>query len=152
MEPHSATEAAGTAYPELTEAWTGFFAAVRRARGRAASSDGELSLPQYHLLDALLSLPDPRCGEVAEAAGVAASTASRMIDTLERDGLVERRESAADRRVVEVVITARGTELHERKRVDVEAKLDRMFGSLAPAERENAERLLRRLGELVDEL
>jgi DNA-binding MarR family transcriptional regulator len=152
MEPETARRPADTAHPELTAAWTGFFAAVRRARGRAARGDDELTLPQYHLLDALLSLPDPRCGEVAEAAGVAASTASRMIDTLERDGLVERRASPADRRAVEIVITARGAELHERRRVEIEAKLERMFGSLSPAERDSAERLLRRLGELVDEL
>lgn len=152
MEPASATQPTETGYSELTRAWNGFFASVRRARGRAARRDGELSLPQYHLLDALRSLPDPRCGELAEAAGVAASTVSRMIDTLVRDGLVERRGSATDRRAVQIVLTERGAELHARKREEVEAKLTRMFGSLSPAERESAQRLLERLAVLIDEL
>src|SRR3954465_8861782 len=131
-------------YPELTGAWNEFFASVRRARGRAARDAGGLSLPQYHLLEALDSLPEPRCGEVAEAAGIAASTASRMIDTLVRDGLVERTESTCDRRAIQVGLTERGNDALGCRREEVEGKLARMFGELSDDERESAERLLRR--------
>ena len=139
-------------HPELIAAWSEFFASVRRARGRAARNEGELSLPQYHLLEALSSLPQPRCGELAEAAGVAASTASRMLDTLVREGLVERCEAPGDRRAVQIALTERGAGELTRKRAEVEAKLTRMFGSLSAAEREGAERLLLRLTVLIDEL
>jgi DNA-binding MarR family transcriptional regulator len=152
VQPATAADTPTDAYPDLTSAWDEFFRSVRRARGRAAGEPGGLSMPQFHLLDALGSLPEARCGELAEAAGVAASTASRMIDTLEREGMVERRSSTCDRRAVEVVLTEAGAAAHARKREDVEAKLSRMFGSLSPGERESAEQLLRRLAVLIDEL
>src|SRR5690349_14838423 len=143
MEAAAPTDPASS-FPELTSAWEEFFASVRRARGRAARVEGELSLPQYNLLAALNEVPAARCGELAESAGVAASTVSRMLDTLEREGLVERRASTEDRRAVRIVLTERGAAAHARKRVEVEEKLTRMFGSLEPDERESAERLLRR--------
>lgn len=148
----AAGEPAASPYPELTEAWNEFFASVRRARGRAAPSDGSLSLPQYHLLSALADLPEARGGQLAEAAGITASTASRMLDTLVRDGLVERREAAGDRRAVQIALTDRGAEALGCKRSEVDAKLARVFGSLSAPEREAAERLLRRFAVLIDEL
>jgi DNA-binding MarR family transcriptional regulator len=148
----AAADAATNPYPELTDAWEEFFASVRRARGRAARNDGELSLPQYHLLAALSDQGAARCGELAESAGVAASTASRMLDTLVREGLVDRCESPEDRRAVRIALTERGAAAHARKRAEVEEKLTRMFGSLEPDERESAERLLRRFAVLIDEL
>jgi DNA-binding MarR family transcriptional regulator len=146
------TEQAAAPYPELTAAWNEFFASVRRARGRAARNAGGLSLPQYHLLEAVDSLPEPRCGEVAESAGIAASTASRMIDTLVRDGLVERREASCDRRAIEVVLTEQGSAALGCRRDEVEGKLARLFGELSPDERDSAESLLRKLADLIDEL
>jgi DNA-binding MarR family transcriptional regulator len=147
-----ATTEQAAAYPELTAAWNEFFASVRRARGRAARNAGGLSLPQYHLLEAVDSLPEPRCGEVAESAGIAASTASRMIDTLVRDGLVERREASCDRRAIEVVLTEQGSAALGCRRDEVEGKLARLFGELSPDERDSAESLLRKLADLIDEL
>ena len=75
-----------------------------------------------------------------------------MIDGLEREGIVVRRPSPDDRRAVEVVITDRGRELHARKREMVQEKRAALFGSLSESERENAEHLLRRLAEVIDEL
>lgn len=105
-----------------------------------------------HLLDALADLPAARCGVLAEAAGIAAPTASRMIDGLEREGIVERRPSAEDRRAIEVAITDHGRELHARKRAEVQAKRAELFGSLSPTERESAEHLLKRLAEVIEDL
>jgi DNA-binding MarR family transcriptional regulator len=137
----------------LNDAWDEFFGSVRRAKGRAARQHGdELTLPQMHLLDALVDLPAARCGVLAEAVGIAAPTASRMIDGLEREGIVERRPSAEDRRAIEVAITDHGRELHARKRKEVMAKRAALFASLTTEEREGAEHLLRRLAEVIEEL
>lgn len=46
--------------------------------------------------------------EVAAAVGVAQSTATRLVDPLEKRGLVERRAASQDGRVVEVRLTAEG--------------------------------------------
>jgi len=49
---------------------------------------------------------EPR--EVARLAGVSRASVSSVLNTLERDGLVERKKSSADRRVVTVRLTERG--------------------------------------------
>jgi DNA-binding MarR family transcriptional regulator len=47
--------------------------------------------------------------ELAQGCQVTAQTMSRTVDRLERDGLVVRRRSAADRRRVAIALTAAGT-------------------------------------------
>src|SRR3954469_11752579 len=80
-------------------AWSEFFAAVRRVRARSAREQpGGLSLSQLNLVRPLAD-GDPRpVGELAELAGVAAPTATRMLDCLEREGLVTRAHARTDRR------------------------------------------------------
>jgi DNA-binding MarR family transcriptional regulator len=137
----------------LSEAWDEFFAAIRRARGRAARQHGhELTLSQWHLLSALAETPEAKIGDLAEAAGVAAATATRMLDALERAEIVERRPSEADRRCVTVELTGKGRRLLDEKRQIVESHRRALHDSLSLAERRQAERLLRHLAEVIDEL
>jgi DNA-binding MarR family transcriptional regulator len=135
-------------------AWDEFFAAVRRARGRAAARDrdGELTLSQHNLLSALHHQPRLPVGEVALAAGVAPPTATRMLAHLERTGVVRREPSTDDRRVVTVSLTARGRQLLARKRAVVTEKRRLFYESLSAAEREQSERVLRSLAELIEQL
>ena len=137
----------------LSAAWEEFFAALRRARGRAAVQHGtELTLSQWHLLSALAELPDARTGELAEAAGVAPPTATRMLDGLERAGIVDRRPSQADRRCVTVELTSKGRRLLAEKRDLVTDRRRALHESLTPSERDQAVELLHRLSEVVDDL
>ena len=134
-------------------AWDEFFAAIRRARGRAAREHGdELTLSQYNLLGALGEHSELPVGEVALAAGVAAPTATRMLDHLERAGIVRRAHSTRDRRVVTVTLTTQGHQLLARKRAQVAEKRRALHDSLTSSEREQAERLLRRLAGLIEDL
>lgn len=134
-------------------AWDEFFAALRRARGRSARERGEeLTLSQQNLLSALGEHPQLPVGEVALAAGVAPPTATRMLDHLERAGIVRRQHSSRDRRVVTVALTEQGRRLLERKRAAVAEKRRALHESLQPEERAQAERLLHRLAGLIEEL
>jgi MarR family transcriptional regulator, organic hydroperoxide resistance regulator len=135
-------------------AWDAFFGSIRRARGRFASEAGagELTLPQYQLVTALSEMPQRPIGELPEAAGIAPPTATRMLDGLERAGIVRRTPSTEDRRVVIVQLTAKGGRLLERKRKRVEERRRALYDSLSPTERDQAERLLHRLAVLMDEL
>ncbi len=105
-----------------------------------------------HLLEPLAGSGTARLGELAEAAGVAAPTASRMIDSLEREGLVLRGPAGDDRRAVCVELSERGRELYDRKRGEIEAKRMEIFGSLSEDEREAAIHLLARMAELIEAL
>jgi DNA-binding MarR family transcriptional regulator len=46
--------------------------------------------------------------ELADAAGVTRATMTGLVDTLERDGLVKREPDPNDRRMMSVVLTAKG--------------------------------------------
>lgn len=134
--------------------WDVFFSSVRRARGRAqrgADDLAELSLSQYHLLVGLIDEPKLPVGELAVRAGVSGPTATRALDALARRGLVQREHSPADRRVITIRLTSRGEAALARKRAFILGKRAELFDELAPAEREQAQRLLRRLGELIDQ-
>ena len=131
-----------------------FSSAVRRSRARAAreAGAGELTASQYQLLSALAEGADQPVGELADAACIAAPTATRMLDGLERAGIVERRHSTVDRRVVTVRLTPKGHRLVERKQQVVAEKRRALWASLGPSERQQVERLLRRLAEVIEEL
>ena len=138
---------------EFAAAWETFFRAVRRAKGRASAQPPEhgVSLAQYYLLAPLSGAGAQTVGALAEAAGVAPPTATRMLDGLDRDGLVTRTPSATDRRCVTVDLTSAGREALERTEAAVAAGRARIADSLSDAEREQAAALLRRLAVVVEE-
>jgi MarR family transcriptional regulator, organic hydroperoxide resistance regulator len=137
----------------FVDAWDQFFAAIRHARGRAAQAQGsEITLSQHHLLGALAEDRELRIGELALAAGVTPPTATRMLDSLERGGMIKRASSPDDRRAVNVRLTAKGRRLLEAKRRLVTGKRRALYASLSPSERKQAVRLLNRLAEVIEEL
>jgi DNA-binding MarR family transcriptional regulator len=142
--------------PDVTQvntAWDAFVGALRRARARVSNDPrAKLSLSQYHLIRPLDDSRELPVGELAAAAAVSAPTATRMLDGLERDGIVAREHSRADRRCVEVQLTPQGRRLLRSERARVEAKREELFAQLDPEERAQTERLLVRLAELIEEL
>jgi DNA-binding MarR family transcriptional regulator len=137
----------------FSEAWESFFRTTRRLRARAGRLPGEahMSLPQYHLLEPLRAGGELPVGELAEAAGVAAPTATRMLDCLARDGYVVRRHSDVDRRSVLVSLTAEGEAAIEIAHGHVEAWRGRVLERLEPEEREQATAIMERLSQVLAE-
>jgi DNA-binding MarR family transcriptional regulator len=136
----------------FSAAWESFFRTTRRLRAKAGGRfAGELTLPQYHLLEALRENAELPVGELADRAGVAAPTATRMLDCLARDGFVERRHSETDRRSVLVRLTAGGEQAVENAHGVIETWRREVFERLKPEEREPAARLLARLAEVLEE-
>jgi MarR family transcriptional regulator, organic hydroperoxide resistance regulator len=142
----------GAELAAFEEAWADFFAAMRRLKGRAAQEEGELSLSRQFLLVALAERPTMSVGELALAAGVAPPTATRMLDGLEREGIVVRAPSAEDRRKVTVELTDEGLKLVRKKKRHISARRKSVYDSLSPAEREQAVHLLHRFADLLEEL
>jgi MarR family transcriptional regulator, organic hydroperoxide resistance regulator len=135
----------------FSTAWESFFRTTRRLRARSGRLPGALSLPQYHLLEALRDSPELPVGELADRAGVAPPTATRMLDCLARDGFVERRHSETDRRSVLVSLTADGGQAVENAQAVIEAWRRQVFESLDPEEREPAAQLLARLSQIMEQ-
>ncbi|MFE2428857.1 MarR family winged helix-turn-helix transcriptional regulator [Streptomyces sp. NPDC059373] len=82
----------------------------------------DLSLTSVSTLSTLDRTGPRRVTDLAMAQGVTQPSVTSLVTTLERAGLVERRNDPADRRVVLVAITTAGSEyLHARRRANIEA-------------------------------
>lgn len=86
---------------------------------------------------------EPR--QIAPLAGVTRASISAVLNTLERDGLVERRRDSQDRRVVTIVLTEEGRaqvlDVHRAQR----AVENEWAETLSPAERTQFLSLMRKL-------
>lgn len=138
---------------EAALAWSRFLASLRRARARAAQDpEAELTLPQYLLIAPLADEPGRTVGALAAAAGVASPSATRMLDGLERDGIVRREASAHDRRAVTVRLTRAGARVVRVERARLEAKRAMLFDALDSEERAQGARLLDRLADVLEDM
>jgi DNA-binding MarR family transcriptional regulator len=139
---------------EFLAAFDAFAQAVRRARG-ASSLERErgLTLSQYGLLQPLASSSDgARVSELASQAGVAPPTATRILDALERRGIVERRRSVDDRRGVTVTLTPLGGEVLRSEDGWLRSRQREFYGDLPGDEQVFVPDLLLRLADLIDQL
>ena len=138
---------------EFLAAFDAFVQAVRRARGATAhAGEDSLSLSQYSLLLGLAGKESARVQDLASDAGVAASTATRILDTLERRGVVERERDRGDRRAVTVALTPQGREMFARRQEAIRARERSFYAGLPEQERELAPHLLLRLAAFIEEL
>jgi DNA-binding MarR family transcriptional regulator len=90
-------------------------------------------------------------GELARRAAVTEKTATGLVDRLERDGLVQRLRDEADRRVVRVRPTPRGTRLARRLDAEMLDKLTWLMGRLAPGDRRDLFRIIGKLTDITKE-
>ncbi len=102
----SETAAAIEAFVRLVRA----HAAVTRQLSAQLSADHSLNLSAYEALLSLARAPDSRMRRVDLANGLllTASGVTRLLDGLERDGLVAREECSSDRRVTYAILTEAG--------------------------------------------
>jgi DNA-binding MarR family transcriptional regulator len=138
---------------EFLEAFDAFAQAVRRARGAPVQTRGSsLTLSQYGLLQPLQYEPVARVRDLAEQAGITPSTATRILDALERRDLVRRTRSSVDRRSVAVSLTEAGRRQLCEQDEWIRSQ-ERAFCMQLPAEeREFAPELLRRLASFITDL
>jgi DNA-binding MarR family transcriptional regulator len=111
--------------------------AMRLIRKEMRSRRGaDLTVPQFRSLIFLQRHPGSALHQVAEHLGLTPPTVSKMIDGLAGRSLIERPESPADRRRVELRLTARGNSLVDRVRGETVAKFAERFETMPPADRE----------------
>ena len=113
------------------------------------TADHGLTISDYEVLLRLARAPDRRMRRVdlSEQVVLTASGITRLLDGLERGGLVERGSCASDRRVVYAVLTDAGlTTVREASRSHV-AQIDQFFGEHFDGDQlETVGDLLSRLG------
>lgn len=111
--------------------------AVLHLMRRIRHEDGTLGLsaPRLSALSTVAFGQARTLGEMARMEQVTPPTMTRMVASLERDGLVRRRDDAADKRVIWVEATAKGRRLIEDGRRARVAFLARQVASLTNEDR-----------------
>ena len=109
-------------------------AVAERSLGAAAE---EATLAQYRALVVLASRGPQRMVDLARALEVTAPTAGRMCDRLVRKGLIRRHRARADRREVQVSVTAAGREVVDQATVRRRELLAEILGRM-PARQQAA--------------
>lgn len=114
--------------------------------------DHGLTIGRWQVLNVLNRFDGSRIGTIADLSGGEQPAVSRVIDQMERDGLVKRRPSLDDSRAVEVWITGQGRAVYDELMPAANAFVQRMLRALGNDEIEQLQSLLERLfGDLQDE-
>jgi DNA-binding MarR family transcriptional regulator len=128
-----------------------------RLLGVTRAAEGELreflrvnhdtTLPRFDVLAALYRRRDGvTMSELSRMLLVSNGNATTVVDRLEKDGLVRRTPSEADRRTVFVALTPEGLAQFERLAADHEAEVNRLFGSMPDADIDLLTEILKRMG------
>jgi DNA-binding MarR family transcriptional regulator len=137
---------------EFVDAFDAFSQAIRRARGATSDHPGHLTFSQYALLRTLADRDGARVSDLAGQAAVTPSTATRILDVLERRAIVSRSRSVHDRRGVTVRLTDAGRRALARQDAWMQARQRHFYEQLPPDEQAIAADLLLRMSALIDEL
>lgn len=137
---------------ELADA---FVIASRALVGLAVHAIGvgapEVTVAQFRLLVLLAASGERTVGDVAAHLGIAQSNATRHCDRLQRLGLLARRRSRSDGRVVRVRVTDQGRALVDAVDAQRRDEVRRLLGRLSPDERAGALETMRAFGRAAGE-
>lgn len=87
---------------------------------------------QYQVLTFLVENPVLSVGELAQRSHVAEPTISRMLNSLETAGYIERRINPANRRAIQVSLTTKGRELQTQVATRFTQALSEALSKLTP--------------------
>ena len=127
-------------------------AAVRRLRGRDTHRPGELSYAQFGLLFGLAERGELSASELATYADVTPGSATQMLDSLAAAGLIERRRSERDRRLVLVSLTPHGSEAVAERRARYHECWNAALSQFSAQELDTATAVLGCVREMFDGL
>lgn len=115
------------------------------ARLESALEDTGLSLPKFAVLDRLIRIGEPiPLTRLAAQLACVKSNVTQLVDRLEADGLVERRDDPEDRRSVLAAITDKGRRRYEIGGGALTAAAKEILKSFNEEEKELLNRLLAR--------
>jgi DNA-binding MarR family transcriptional regulator len=147
-------EASETQQPDLdavVEAIVYLYTESRRITKGLASEYG-LTGPQLAVMKMLEPVGKLSLSELSDRIRARNSTVTGIIDRMEREGLVERRRSEEDRRVVHIVLTRQGRQLASEIPVEPVQIFRQVLSELSTRDASDLKRILTRLARRVREL
>jgi len=110
----------------------------------------DVSVTQCYALETLIRTGPMQMGELAAAMYLDKSTASRVVDALERKKYVERVPSADDRRALALSITRAGRDLNRRINFDLIQQQKALVSDLDPQLRASVTDVIERLAKAAE--
>jgi DNA-binding MarR family transcriptional regulator len=105
---------------------------MRSLRAEFRSHRGnDLNIPQYRTLMFLRRSPGRSLADVAEHLGITPPSTSKLVTGLVERGLIDRQDSAMDRRRIRLMLTSAGAELAEASFRATQAAYTRHFATLS---------------------
>jgi MarR family transcriptional regulator, 2-MHQ and catechol-resistance regulon repressor len=105
-----------------------------------------MTLPQFGVIECLAHLGPQTLGELSRKHLTSCGNTTVVVDNLQRQGLVERRQADRDRRTTYVHLTPRGKRTFEKTFLQNARFVQRLASVLSPAEQETLSALLKKLG------
>jgi len=114
------------------------------------SRQSGLTVPQLLVMQAIAKEGSPSTSTLARHIVVSLATVTRIIDRLERDGLVKREKSSRDKRVVNVRLTDAGHSKLEVAPEPLQAEFLRKYRELETWEQQMLKSSLLRVASMMD--
>jgi DNA-binding MarR family transcriptional regulator len=111
-------------------------------------SQDKCLLPSYLHLETLRFVEedgDPTMSALAGFLKVTAPTATTLVNSFVKDGIMERQTDSEDRRRVRLILTKEGKQMLKRTRIDREKAFERIVAPLPASDRANLARILSRI-------
>jgi DNA-binding MarR family transcriptional regulator len=109
----------------------------------------DISMVQSHILYEIARKNLPSMQEVADTIGMDITTFSRQIQTLKKIELVEKSQSAEDKRVYHLSLTTKGKQVEDGINEQMKHYLENVFSHLNEAEQEEVMKSLQILNEAM---
>lgn len=109
-----------------------------------------LTAPQLLVMQAIEKEGSPSTSSLARSIAVSQATMTRIIDRLERAGLVRRDKSSTDKRVVNISLTDMGSAKLESAPEPLQAEFLREFRKLEKWEQQMLKSSLLRIAKMMD--
>ncbi|MGI6619900.1 MAG: MarR family winged helix-turn-helix transcriptional regulator [Bacillota bacterium] len=122
---------------------------IIKKRGRDILSDFDITTPQFLALVVLKDKPGITMGELCERLYLACSTATDLIDRMEKNGYLERNRDPDDRRVIRLSITEKGQNIIDQVINARRRYVDSILKQLTQEEIDQLERSLEKLDALM---
>lgn len=124
-------------------------AAMLKKRGRDILSHFDITPPQHDALLVLKEFGELTMGELCQKMFLACSTATDLIDRMERNQLIERVRDTNDRRVIRLRVLSKGHSVIDEVLEARRTYLAGMLTGLDEQEKENLVHVLEQLGFLM---
>lgn len=118
---------------------------ILKKRGRDILGNFDITNPQFDALLVLREYGELTMGELCGKMFLACSTATDLIDRMERNGLIERVRDTADRRVIRLRVLDKGNSIIDEV---LEARRTYLASTLSELDVADKERLIQSLDQL----